>query len=581
MKFLFLLLVIIVAPFAQADIDSLAQGWRGFAHPLDASNEVRIEFGFKPAQNGFLFSADLTTKSLRDRQRQDLLPKIIQEGVQVFVNGKLVPFDKEAKETHLNQANISIPMIEVPESFNVEFKFLGLTVGKYEIKKSESAPGSAIKTLVSAKAISRFDMRMMASQKLNSEESKKYIADYIARPRFIELQEHSKDEYFIDLHTHFAGAVSTKSLIKIGQKLELPYPTAILDKMGVRYKEHRVVLINGVRHIPFPGWYDSIFLEKLNIDPVETITFDQMSEMYQLRDPFVKNPAAFKAILEEIAMDYQKMGVKYAELSYYTIVKPEFYKMANEILPELEARYGVKINFLVGLWRHSNEAANKEAIKEMKMAMKQCPAIVGVDFMGHETNPTTDFKEALLELSELKNENPKMALRVHAGENPNHEDNILDAIRYGATRIGHGLYGVTPEVIQMAKQHDVTIEFNFNSNLALQNVEGPKLLAETVRKYMDGGVKVTLGTDGHGLYLTSPASEIATAKAVGITDQNLKKIWNDNRTYQTMMDEWKAQRVSVIKNKKLIDRKQSVEIKIELRTKPSPSVRILRCQHLF
>ncbi len=136
-----------------------------------------------------------------------------------------------------------------------------------------------------------------------------------------------------------------------------------------------------------------------------------------------------------------------------------------------------------------------------------------------------------------------MALRVHAGENPKHQNNILDAIRYGATRIGHGIYGVTPEVIKLAREKNIIIEFNFNSNLALQNVEGPKLLAEAANKYLKGGVKITLGTDGHGLYLTSPSSEIATASAVGISEKDIEKIWHTNSAYVQSMKKWEGHRV--------------------------------------
>jgi len=167
--------------------------------------------------------------------------------------------------------------------------------------------------------------------------------------------------------------------------------------------------------------------------------------------------------------------------------------------------------------------------------MPKSPYVVGVDFMGHETNATADFKDALTEIAGMKKQFPNMAIRVHAGENANHLNNIRDAIKLGATRIGHGIYGVTDEVIDLAKKNNVIVEFNFNSNLALKNVEGTKELKAAVDRYMKAGVRVTFGTDGHGLYHTSPRSEEAVAKSLGLSQQQFKAVGASDRQYLATM----------------------------------------------
>lgn len=521
-----------------AQSDGFLNSWRGFRHSIDEFNGLAIEFGYSPNKDGLTFTAELKTQSMRNRQRDELIPTQLQEGIEVFVNGQRVDFNRTTEEGPSVSKYLATPMIKTSSEITVEFKFFGHSIGKYKINKNNEPP---VEQLQEQKLISRFDLRMFSNPKQNLQEAKNYIEEWKKYPRFIN-RNGKAGEYFIDLHTHLAGAISTRALLQIAREFELPYPADLLDQLGIRYKAHRVFEENGKKYLDYYAWQHPELIAKFNIDPVETIAFEEMSEMYKLRDPFVKNPKIFKRILEEIAKDYNRMGVRYAELSFYTIVRPEFYEMANQYLPELEKLYGVKINFLVGLWRHSSQQANRDAIRETKQAMEKCPYVVGVDFMGHESNPTLDFKEALVELSRLKSDHPDMALRVHAGENPNHQDNIVDAIKYGATRIGHGIYGVTEEVIRLAKEKGVIIEFNFNSNLALQNVDGPQKLAETAKKYLDAGVKVTLGTDGHGLYMTTPSSEIATARAVGFSQQDFFKIWNNNYSYEQKMKLWQQKR---------------------------------------
>jgi len=249
-----------------------------------------------------------------------------------------------------------------------------------------------------------------------------------------------------------------------------------------------------------------------------------MQKIYKMREPIIKNQEAFSLMLKAVAEDYAKNGVKYAELSFYQIIHPEWLEMANKLIPEIEKQYGVRLRFLVGARRHNDLKWQLDDIEKMIAAMKKSPYVVGIDFMGHETNSTLDFAKALEKLDQLKTQFPGLVVRVHAGENPKYPNNIIDAIKAGANRIGHGIYGVTDEVVKLAKEKNVTIEFNFNSNLALKNVEGVNRLKLSAKKYLDAGVRVTFGTDGHGLYSTSPMSEEAVGRALGFTDDNFRQI---------------------------------------------------------
>ncbi len=428
---------------------------------------------------------------------------------------------------------LSAEFEKAPNEFNLKAELYGEVLFETKI----NSQNHQLETISQLKRIPRFELRMMKKlDEENSSEAREFLEIWKSKPNLLSLASADKSDYHIDLHTHFAGAPAGRSLFRIAEKLEIPFPTSLLDELKIRYKSWQVYEEDGISMIKFHRSWAQAFLRHLDINPIKTVSFEDMELIYKIRNPIVKSLEAFPLLLEELAKDYSRQGVKYAELSFYTIVKPEFYKIANELLPALEEKYGVRMNFLVGMWRHSDSNANSEAIQETRDAMKECPYVVGVDFMGHETNPTLDFKEAMDDLAKLKNDVGNMEIRVHAGENSNHSDNVIDAIRLGATRVGHGIYGVTDEAIQLAKEKGVIIEFNFNSNLALQNVEGPIGLAASAKKYLDGQVRVTLGTDGHGLYSTTAQSELAISKSLGFSAADIKNLSLSNKHYVDRMN---------------------------------------------
>jgi adenosine deaminase len=155
--------------------------------------------------------------------------------------------------------------------------------------------------------------------------------------------------------------------------------------------------------------------------------------------------------------------------------------------------------------------------------------------MGEETNPTKDFLWVLNKARTMKATFPDMVIRVHAGENSRFPENVKDAIVAGATRIGHGIYGITPEVAGLAKEKNVIIELNFNSNLALGNVNSLDPLAAAAKRYLDAGTQLTFGTDGHGIYSTSPLSEYAVARKVGFSDENFLAVRATDEAYVAKM----------------------------------------------
>jgi len=229
--------------------------------------------------------------------------------------------------------------------------------------------------------------------------------------------------------------------------------------------------------------------------------------------------------------------------------------MAHEALSGskgIEAKTGVKLRFLAAIWRHSDAEWIADEIDRLKSIAKN-PYVVGVDFMGHETNPTRDFVPHIKQLAAWAIEHdPHFTIRIHAGENPifaapnvgeHDHNNVKEALqaavdartelaaKKGVTvsslpmpriRIGHGLYGADEETIALFKEIGAIVEFNMSSNLALNNVYDIKEIP--VARYVNAKVAIVLGTDGLGIYSTTPANEALLARQAGLTAQGFEQL---------------------------------------------------------
>ncbi|MBQ6992211.1 MAG: hypothetical protein IJN50_04820 [Clostridia bacterium] len=360
-----------------------------------------------------------------------------------------------------------------------------------------------------------------------------------------------------DLHTHFAGALSPDILIDVAKNHNVTYPAKFLQEIGIdisKYEKNEKgeILISSIVEEDI-----NILKERLAIPMTTQETFNKMEEIYKLRGPFTKNQALFADYLKALAADYKEKGIEYAELSFSAFVgedkyNSEYMQIMEDVLPEIEKETGVRLRFLAGIWRHSDKEWNLDDVDRIKTIAKS-PYIVGCDFMGHETNETKDFTEELEMLAEYAMlEDPEFTIRVHAGENPIFKKNVYQTLKImhdkharmeeklgkklpmPKVRIGHGLYGldgiedeqwnpVPPEeILGLLKEMGAIVEFNMSSNLALNNINSISEIP--IKRYLDAGVKVTLSTDGHGLYSTAGIQEVILALAAGLKKEDLEKI---------------------------------------------------------
>lgn len=381
---------------------------------------------------------------------------------------------------------------------------------------------------------------------LDTEHPQKHLTAFEMRllaRKNIEPQVFSRDginglKHSTDLHTHFAGCLSPEDLIEIGIKHDLSIPSGILSKSDIDVSQY-----NG-RDIKLTDLTDDDlqkYASSMRIPLEQQETFNKMEEIYIMRGSFTKNKELFPDLLRKVAESHAAAGIKYAEFSLSSVIGDmDVLKTIHKELPQIEQETGCKIRFLAAMWRHSDKEWNQDEVDRIK-AVAKSPYVVGIDFMGHETNSTTEFGEELKEIAKWAALNdPSFVMRVHAGENPLFQDNVKDVLkivkeatkeaekesgqtlRYPEIRIGHGLYGVDEECLQLCKETNTVIEFNMASNLSLNNIDSIKDVP--LRKYIDNNIKFVLGSDGMGIYSTNPEQDIILAHAAGVSREEFLKM---------------------------------------------------------
>ncbi len=335
-----------------------------------------------------------------------------------------------------------------------------------------------------------------------------------------------------DLHCHFAGCLSGHDLLALGLNVDAVMPHAMLAQAGIFCETDTPLTA-----LATPA--QARLANALDIALDRQVTFLDMERHYALRAPLTRHPQLFQPQLWRIAQRAAEQGVHYLELSLSSVLEPVTLASAHAALPLIEAQTGVVIRFLLALSRHDDLEWDLDVLHRAKACLHS-RAVVGVDFMGHETNSTRAFLPQLAAAAKLAELRPGWVVRVHAGENPAFPENVREAVSllrpwvldHGLElRIGHGLYGVDDDTLRAVADLAcaarpgggcAVFEFNLTSNLALNNIK--TTFDVPLRRVMAAGVDVVLGTDGAGLYSTQIQDEAQAARATSLDDAAIEQI---------------------------------------------------------
>lgn len=258
-------------------------------------------------------------------------------------------------------------------------------------------------------------------------------------------------------------------------------------------------------------------------------------------------------------------GVKYVEISYanLTIIKNLY--ITESIRKDIECRFMLCTNRDNIAFHFEPEKKSKKerkvytfqddaapSLKEgLEWSQKEALAdvlqgkqknVIGFDIMGQELpfrdaelsrNPDSEVSfynklKIIIDIlqNDYKNNHKMNTFRIHGGEVPGTENNILHTLTMlkelaplsplgfippPEIRIGHAVHFVdTPEYFDLLRKFGVIVEINATSNMKLSNII--KMIEIKYKRYIDERIPLVISTDGHGLYNTTIIIEDELAK---------------------------------------------------------------------
>jgi hypothetical protein len=357
-----------------------------------------------------------------------------------------------------------------------------------------------------------------------------------------------------DLHTHSSGQLSAEGLLGLAVQKKVLYPTRLLDALGLPYSREHIKRTPRYFYPPtdgpelgsIPAEEDGVPLDTLStqsrkrlcaamsVPPDRQVTFGDLEVwMYRFRTPISKSPLIAAELLHAYADEYAQQGVQYAEITATSgaFLSPDYIGLVHETLPRIERETGVKLRFLVGLPRNLPATLLAREVEKLKIVAAS-PYIVGVDFVGFEDNKIEDLEPHIRSIAEWAAvQDPEFTLRIHAGENRKNLGNVRESLRLAQrykmrVRIGHAAHGLDDEALEiaeaLARDNLVIIEFNPDSNLALNNIDTAEEL-EMV-KCLNREIPFVICSDGAGLYQTDIWQLDDTASFAGLKEHHIDTI---------------------------------------------------------
>ena len=507
-------------------------GYVSIEHPLDWGYHYQLIFVYTPGTRHF--SGRIVGPIATNGRVEDHLVTLIQ----LRVAGESMLFSRRQGSSPSLAAHLSADASAV---FEIEIRLGGTDKRSGELFGRYRVTARGIEYSEVFQKLTVFETRMLANEKLHR---------WLPYPR----QKLRPPELRTDLHTHSSGQVSSEGLMAIAIEKKVPYPIRLLDVLGIEYAKTDVVTtkrffyppIDGQNIGSIPSEEDAVPIDTLStkgkkmlaasmsIPPDRQVTFgDLETSVYRFRTPITKSPLIGYELLRKYAEEYAQQGVHYAEITATSgsLLAPDNIQMLHEKLPALEAETGVKLRFLAGLPRNLPQPILEFEIEKLKL-VGLSPYIVGADFLGFEDNKINELEPHIASIASWAyKHDPEFTLRIHAGENRKNLTNVKESLRLAQkykmrVRIGHAAHGLDEEALsvaeELAKDGLVVIEFNPDSNLALNNIDTAEELEMVT--CLNREIPFVICSDGAGLFQTDIWQLDDTASFAGLKERHLETI---------------------------------------------------------
>ncbi|MBG9987418.1 adenosine deaminase [Aerococcaceae bacterium DSM 111176] len=275
----------------------------------------------------------------------------------------------------------------------------------------------------------------------------------------------------VELHCHFDGSVPMDTVYELGEEIGLT-------------KDY-------LSQIPVTGQCENLedYLK----------SFDIILQVLQTKDHLQR--AAY-ATIKRIASE----GVKYLELRFAPLLHLEKGLTISEVIDSViegllqaTSDFDIQVNLIISAMRNQTDEMNLslvDAIQELNS-----PELVGFDFAGPEPDGANDDIQHITN----KMKDKDFHLTLHSGE-CGCAHNVVQAIKLGATRIGHGIaIADDPEVMKFVSENNVLLEVCPTSNYQTSGIK--TLAAFPARTLMDANVKFSVSCDNRTVSDTSLINE--------------------------------------------------------------------------
>ena len=245
----------------------------------------------------------------------------------------------------------------------------------------------------------------------------------------------------------------------------------------------------------------------------------QYLEKFYLPDELMTDYNVIVEFSYRLAKLLEKEDVIYAEIRFCPTShnkKISVDRVITGIREGLSRVPTVKTNLIFCMRRNYSFDENLEIIKLAKKYLGNgCCAI---DLVGDEASYETKYFQELFEIAS----NWGIPFTIHAGEVGSYES-VLDAIKFGAKRIGHGIRSIDDmDTIEALKKNKIFLEICPDSNLDTKAVHS--IGDHPIRGLVDLGVKVTISTDNRTVSDTSLENEYnLLRKYLGFSEDDILK----------------------------------------------------------
>lgn len=198
-----------------------------------------------------------------------------------------------------------------------------------------------------------------------------------------------------------------------------------------------------------------------------------------------------KRIARELALDLKDDDVIYAEVRFAPILHTKeglsLDEVVSSVLEGIKSVNEINVNLILCMMRGFSYEDNLKTIMVTKKFLNK--GVVGLDLAGDEKKYQTINYKDLFMIAKDNN----IPFTIHAGE-ADTSKSVLDAINFGAKRIGHGIAIVNDDkVLNKVKEKNISLEVCPTSNVDTKAVLSYE--KHPIKDLFLKGVKVTVNTD--------------------------------------------------------------------------------------